>query len=217
MPGAGGAQRAAKRAEFIERAPEGATGGRQAVAALPQNNTTRIFFDYITGDLSTSQEHTVAVRLAPGVDISSAQNYFYALLNAMGSARFNTGWRVLRVRVQAANSNFSVPAILSTNLTNFVGTGGAATPTSEAVEWTYQGRSPTSGRRVDLSLYGVASISLNTQFRVSPTEAPWLTGAIAVLQDTEGQAFITIDGTPANWYPYLNWNYNSYWERELRS
>lgn len=186
------------------------------MAALPQNSTGRFLFDYITGGAPTSQEHTCAVRVTPDADASQPQADFLALLTAMGTARFATGWRVLRVRYQAAGTNFSVPLTLATALASFAGTGGTISPPNEAIESTYQGRSFVTGRRVDLSLYGVVGFALTTQYRLTAAEAPWLTGAVAAINAATTYSYRAIDGTVPTWYVYLNWNYNSYWERRLR-
>lgn len=187
------------------------------MAPLPQNSTARFFFDYVTGNAATSQEHTVQVRCSNETSPEDAQGAFLDLLNAMGTARFGNGWRVLRVRHQPAGTAFSVPVTLSASLAAFVGTGGAVSPPSEAIELTYQGRSFTSGRRGDLSLYGTVGYSLTTNYRLTPGEASWVGTAVAVLNSVESIVWRAIDGTRLTFYPYANWNYNSYWERKLRS
>lgn len=187
------------------------------MAPLPQNSTARYFFDYVTGNAATSQEHTVQMRVANPVTDVSAQDGFLALLNAMGTARFGNGWRVLRVRYQASGSDFSVPIALTASLAAFVGTGGAVSPPSEAIELTFQGRSRVSGRRGDLSLYGTVGYSLTTNYRLTPGEASWVGAAVLELNQAEAGLWLAIDSTGLEWYPYANWNYNSYWERKLRS
>jgi len=187
------------------------------VAPLPANATARFFFDYVTGNAATSQEHTVQVRCSNETSPEDAQTAFLALLNAMGTARFGNGWRVLRVRYQPAGTDFSIPVYMSPTLAAFVGTGGAVTPPNEALELTFQGRSFTSGRRGDLSLYGTAGYNLSTNYRLTPGEAPWVQTAVDVLNSVETIVWRAIDGTRLTFYPYANWNFNSYWERKLRS
>lgn len=187
------------------------------MAQLPQNSTARYFFDYVTGNAATSQEHTVQMRVANPVTDVAAQDGFLALLNAIGTARFGNGWRVLRVRYQASGSDFSVPIALTASLAAFVGTGGAVSPPSEAIELTFQGRSRVSGRRGDLSLYGTVGYSLTTNYRLTPGEASWVGAAVLELNNAAQGLWLAIDSTGLEWYPYANWNYNSYWERKLRS
>lgn len=187
------------------------------MAPLPQNATARYFFDYVTGNAATSQNHTVQVRCSNETTPEDAQEAFWSLLTAMGSARFGSGWRVIRVRYQAAGTDFSIPVTLGATLASFVGTGGNVSPPSEAIELTFQGRSFTSGRRGDLSLYGTVGYSLTTNYRLTPGEASWVGDAVAVLNSVETIVWRAVDGTRLTFYPYANWNYNSYWERKLRS
>ena len=186
------------------------------MASLPQNSTARYFFDYVTGNTATSQEHTAAMRVTTATSETTAQGGFLDLLTAMGPARFATGWRILRVRFQGAGQGFSVPLALTPALAAWVGTGGPISPPNEAIELTYQGRSYASGRRGDVSLYGVLGFSLTTNYRITPGEAAWVGTAVGVLNASEAPLWIAIDGSELTWYPYANWNYNSYWERQLR-
>jgi hypothetical protein len=187
------------------------------VAPLPQNSTARYFFDYVTGNAATSREHTAQMRCSNATSESAAQEGFWALLDAMGTARFGSGWRVIRVRYQPAGVDFSVPVALNATLASFIGTGGNISPPSEAIELTFQGRSFASGRRGDVSLYGTVGYSLTTNYRLTPGEATWVAAAVAVLNAAESDLWRAIDGSRLTWYPYANWNYNSYWERKLRS
>lgn len=194
------------------------------MAPLPQNNTARILFDYVTGNSSTSVEHTVAVRYDPlTTPAGNMQGHFYSVLNALGPGRFRVGWRVVRVRTQAAGANFSLPTDIIPPLDTFVGTLATGyVPRVEAVESTFQGRSFTSGRRVDFSLYRAAG-DAEANFRVPGGEAginAAVTNVVTTLNGftLDGQdAFITIDGSPATWYNYMNEQYNSYWEEQLRT
>jgi hypothetical protein len=84
------------------------------------------------------------------------------------------------------------------------------------------GRSPTTGRRSRLSLYGTSLLNENfpPDFRLDVGNAGY--GAVAAAIDVlnsapgEGTSFRSIDGSPVVWYEYANANYNSYWERRIR-
>lgn len=190
------------------------------MAPLPANNTHRAFFDYVTGNSTTSREHTVAVRYDPArVDVADVQTRFLAVLQALTAANFRQGWRVIRVRIQAAGTNFSTPVSVISGLASFLGT--ATTPTYnarvEAVEWTMQGRSVSTGRRVDISLY-TALADATGNFRYTAADLSQVTATITALNtQSAAGAFLTIDGTAANWYAYFNANYNSYWESRSRT
>lgn len=192
------------------------------MAPLPTNGTARVFVDYITRT-SGGLEHTLQVRyVGPADGGQAAQQAVLNLLTALGPANFNEGWQVLRVRVAPVGSNFSVPVALLPGLDAFVGTD--ATPLAryqEALEVTFQGRSPLSGRRVDISLYGLTAWSTNfpEDFRVPAAGANWVALAVAALESgvSDNNTFFAIDGTAPIWQPYANLNFNSYWERRLRS
>lgn len=192
------------------------------MAPLPQNNTARLFFDYVTGNLVTSQEHTFAVRMSGSQgDIANVQERVRTVLAGMGSNSFRVDWRILGVRFQAAGTDFSNPVTLIPNLASFVGTGNPAYDARvEAVEDTFQGRSTTSGRRVDFSLYRALTDA--------PSNFRWLGGttgfqaavraAVTALNASVALgAFLAIDGSAVVWRDYLNANYNSYWERRIRT
>lgn len=192
------------------------------MAPLNPNTSGRVYFDYVTGDQATSQEHTIMMRfgVGPGFDLGDAQDEFLAFLSSYGAIEFADGWRVLGVRLSQPLQDISLPFSLTPGLAAFVGTGGTISPSEEAREWTHQGRSFTSGRRVDLSLYGLV-LSDPPNFRVvgGPGTFPTKVATAAsnlTLQSAAGY-FTAIDGSPATWYPYLNMNYNSYWERRIRS
>ena len=192
------------------------------MTALPQNNTNRLFIDYVTGTSATSVEHTMAVRMLNGVTVTQAQNAVAGFLISLGEGNLRQGWRVLRVRYQAAGTAFSVPQVIEDELFGILGTySGDYSPRFEAVEDTFQGRSFSTGRRVDLSIYRAASDAVSN-FRVNAGEAgfPAAVGAASAFLNSAVAApgaFVCIDGTQPVWYTYLNMNYNSYWERRIRT
>lgn len=179
-----------------------------------------MFVDYVTGNAATSTEHTFQVRFGgDGVVADDAQNFAYNLLNSIGAATFVAGWRVIRVRAQAANADFSLPVPVIPLLAGFAGTSAGAYPQNrEAEEWTFQGRSQVTGRKVDISLYGIAT-SFPTNFRLPAggSSPAWVAAAVNQLNNVAfADVGLAIDGTKPLWYQYVNANYNSYWEREKR-
>lgn len=192
------------------------------MAPLNPNTTGRVYFDYVTGNLATSQEHTVMMRFAvgSGFNLGDAQEEFLSILTAFGVAEFATGWRVTGVRLSQPLQDISLPFALIPSLAAFVGTGGALGPSQEAREWTMQGRSFTSGRRVDFSFYGILEADpANFRINAGGSGFPALV-ALAQQRLTASSLagyWVAIDGSAATWYGYLNMNYNSYWERRIRS
>lgn len=190
------------------------------MAPLLPNSTARMFYDYITADSAAGGvEHTLMVRfVGTEAQYPDVHQEVTDLFTAIGAARFQSGWKFLRARVSAVDSNISLPTVLPPGLATFVGNAGDNPRYFEAVEATFQGRSPTTGRRVDISLYGMAGISTNDFYRVQVGNAnyAWLGPAVAAL-NAATIGFRAIGGSEASWYPYLNLNFNSYWERRLRA
>lgn len=188
------------------------------LAPVADNNTDCWYLDYYTGHATTGVEHTWRMRLPPTAGVDGASGVFYHLLNAIGAANFWTGWKPLRMRYRASGSNFTVPAGMGASLSAFVGTGAMTNYTSsfEAVEHTVQGRSPSTGRRVDYSLYGIKLGGMPGAFRyLSSAGAPY-TNWIAA-HATLPTLVLTRDGSSATFYPYVNLNFNSYWETRIRT
>lgn len=190
------------------------------MAPLPPNTTARVFFDYVTAN-TAGVEHTVAWRMPEAVtEPEDVQAAFADFLTALGAATLRVGWRVLRARYQEPLSDFSFPVPLITALETFVGTSAVSFPTNrEAEEWTWQGRSPSTGRRVDFSLYGITSAPpTNFRYPAGGASPAWVAATVNALQsfDLNGVPGV-IDGSVATWYRYVNFNANSYWERRLRT
>lgn len=182
---------------------------------LPDNNTARTWFQYTTGDGIASQTHEIMFRfnqaLAAPEDAGAA---LLAVLQSYGPGSFRVGWRVLAQRWSAAQSAFSVPVQPDPSLLAFVGTGSSAAYQArwEAVEDTLVGRSLTSGRKARLSLFR-ANGEADATFRF-----PMGAGLQTALSQGSGSGFILcIDGSAPSWYTYVNQNYNSYWEGEIRN
>lgn len=192
------------------------------MAPLPQNNTALMYFDYTTGNTSTSQEHTFVVRtreVLTATQIANVQAAAGALLTGITPGNLRQGWKVIRARKQDAGANFSLPVPLDAFLTAFVGTGPSSSVASaEALEWSFQGRSQTSGRRASVSIYGLV-LGIPATLRLDAVGTGWVGSAVGALNDASEASvgWDAIDGTQVSWYPYVNANYNSYWERELRS
>lgn len=182
---------------------------------LPANNTARVWFRYVTNSGTTAQTHEVMWRANLGdFTIGDVGTNFLDLLTAIGASNFRTGWRVLSGRYSPAGAVFSVPAVLPAALLAFTGTGTSAGYRLpwEAVQDVFVGRSLSSGRKVSFSLFRAAGEADDT-FRYG------MPGAVqtALSTGSGNGAPLAIDGTNPSWYTYTNQNYNSYWERELRS
>lgn len=186
-----------------------------------QNLTTRWYFDYITGsDAVKARRHTAMVRTAFDSTATSTdvQNKFLSVLNAIGPGGFRLGWTITGVRRSAANTTFSVPVTVIAGLAAFTGTVAytAWVLSAEAIELRFQGRSPTTGVKTHFSLYGVGNNSI-ADFRATTSESTGITNVVTVLNAASAPLLVAGDNTVPVWYPYGNYNYNSYWEGELRT
>lgn len=190
------------------------------MAPLPANGTTRFFYDYVTGSGPFAKEHTLIQRVTgtPDTDAETPQLALSDFLDSIGEGIFALGWQILRVRVQAAGTNFSLPVTMLTELQNFEGSASAIAAPDEAREWTWQGRSQTSGRHVDFSLYGLNAILPATfRYEAGGSSPAWVAASVASLNANNANFFKAIDNSPAVWYQYVNANFNSYWESEIRN
>lgn len=180
------------------------------MAPLPANNTDVLFLDYTTG----RREHTMQLRFAAG-GLGVAETVLGEFLDALQLVLVNT-WRVLGGRVRLEGSNITLPTTLSSNLVNFE--GGSNTPlgeVNEPREWVWSGRGAATGRRVDISVYGIVIDTPASYRYLHASAAPSLGAARGVLE-SELLAPISIGGDRAIWYGYTNVNYNSYWETRAR-
>lgn len=186
------------------------------MAPLPQNSTNRMFYDYIsqTGGV----EHTFACRFADGLTHTQVHEQVYQFLSAGTTSQFLTGWQMVRARVQNAGTNFTTPVVLSPDLSGFVGTGGAVADWLEPLEVRFVGRAFASGRRATVPLFGLAGINASSNYRIEFPDAAYVNlGAMWAELDSQSTTFVAIDGNAVTYYPYVDWQFNSYWEREVRS
>jgi hypothetical protein len=193
------------------------------MAPIAENLTHRIFFDYVTGVVAgTSKQHTICWRLNESVTpedaISSAQGRMLALLGNIQPAAFRAGWAVEGVRFSVAGTDISLPVDVDAALAAFVGTSVEAgwNPSSEAIQYRMEGRSPTTGVRTSMSLYGVYYPTVDADFRITPSQGSFVSDWRNALTEIGGPPLVCRDGSAVNWYNYINTQYNSYWERRIR-
>lgn len=185
---------------------------------LPANNTNRLFVDYFTGGDGVGVEHTLSVRyIGNAAAWGTAQLEVLALLSAIGEERFWNGWVPLRARYQEANTVITLPCELYAELAAFTGTGGAIVRRMDPYEARFVGRSPSTGRRVSLSVYGINFTQPDDNYRVNAGDsgASYVAAAVAALNGAT-TVFAAVDGTRATWYSYMNVQFNSYWEKRAR-
>lgn len=174
------------------------------MAPLAVDNTQRFFLDYSTTNLS----HTMMVRTTTptsGGAFSSFMNAFLTALAPELSLITIDGARVAQI-----NTNVSIPIVWSGAAT--YGTG------SEPLNFrprqlAFLGRT-ANGRRARLFVYGGDFTSPN-DFRITRAANANIDAAYDVLE-LNPQFFAAIDGLATVKYGYVDVNFNSYWEREVR-
>lgn len=181
---------------------------------LPENNTERIFVAYTTG----RNEHEFVMRVADGV---SPTFYFDAINNFLSPLLpiLPNQWQITGARRQEKNSLFSLPIDIP-GLEEYKGTNAAALLAAELeprqTKWT--GRSLSTGRNVNVGLYGLIYNTPTTYRFVVPADNVPMGNARAGLDDASfGGLFVAIDGANVSWKNYTNVQFNSYWETRARA
>lgn len=180
------------------------------MAPLPQNNTGRLWVDY----LANSRQHTIMFRFGgaglPTVTFQDGVNDFFEVNGFI----MPTDWTFLGARVAVAGSDISNPFALG--VTPF---SGDVTPNlAEAPAYvSYVGRSST-GRRGRLFLLGAGlspagDTGIYNNYRATTAESAAVQTVINVLNAFDPLA---IDGNAIVWNNYANLGYHSYWQKELR-
>lgn len=177
------------------------------MAPLPQNNTSRLFLDYQVGP----DQHTLSLRYAEGVVTpATVMTRLDSILDVIGPAMYLMN--VVAVRKQVQGSNVSTPLAWTGNASYG---SGAIDNWKRTLETRWIGRS-ADGRKTSFSLYGVNwNPTLGYRVYTSGNAAIATIDGILATMALAGE-FITISGNPAEPYPYVDLNYNSYWEHEVR-
>lgn len=191
------------------------------MAPLPDTNTGRAWIDYHTGGGVTSQQHSVMIRFNTdtGGNFAGALSVLGLILTSVGAGNYFTGWQADSARYALPGSAISLPAPLPAGLASFVGTGQAvATLAEQAREVKFVGRGPFTGRKVNFSLYGLNNAQFAAaDFRIDRSAENFVGDVLDVIEEMDTGYLVTIGLDRATYYEYANWQYNSYWEGELRT
>lgn len=178
------------------------------MAPLPHNNTNIYYVDYTFG---AGQSHTFQVRYKDPETLLGIGSRIGAYLDDLVAIR-PPSWTITGARYQLAGTNFSLatdpPAILP-------GTAAELSGINYPGYVDFVGRGITSGRRVRWTLFGL-NFAVPADYRFSPGEQADLTTVLTALRAGIPDGFITVGGDEAAYYPYVNFGFNSYWEREQR-
>lgn len=177
------------------------------MAPLPPSNTARVYWDYHDGQ----NEHTLTVRYAPSASIDEASDRIVAFLEALEPELYLLTHRGFRA--SATGSNISVPATWNGDLT--YGTG-AMPAVSAPRQFCWLARS-TGGRRVRWFMWGCKPETPATYRFASGVNATLDAARLALVAGQANGVFLSIDGFNPVTYPYVDVNFNSYYEEKARS
>jgi hypothetical protein len=179
------------------------------MAPLPENNTNRLFVDY-EGDFGTRQ---MQFRVNDGIAPAEAVTRVSIFLADSVAPYWFPAVSVTGMRWQAANALFSLPV-------GNPSVPGEGTGTQDPRDYprfvSVGGRGITSGRRVRLTVFGIA-VGVSNNYRLENAETPVVNAILAGLASltTLGCWRTIANDNPVN-YGYLNAGYNSYHQRKAR-
>lgn len=177
------------------------------MAPLPANNTAVYFVDYYDG----INAHTLQNRYNEGeVTIDQAGLMLDAFFTAIDNLLYEI--TILGARNREANSTVTYGVIWPGAETYGSGAQPAVTAPRET-RWV--GRSGT-GRRVSFSVYG-GKYTTPDNFRILAADnADVLAGIVAIDDAVTNNGMRPIDLSNQQMKPYVDVNFNSYWERAAR-
>lgn len=177
------------------------------MAPLPPNGTARVWVDYSDG----INDHSLMVRYdAEVTDASTALSAADAFLAALSPQLYLL--TVTGARAQAAGTHISFPVVWDGDDTY----GSGAMPGALAPrQLCFLGRT-AGGRRVRWFVFG-SKMDTPADFRFDLDDDASLENAYNIIVGSQlVGAFIAIDGAnPVN-YPYVDVNFNSYYEEKAR-
>jgi hypothetical protein len=176
------------------------------MAALPPENTRRIWVEYFDG----VNNHEVMLRGDTDTTVGELMEVAHDFFTALEPKLYVI--TIIGVRYAETGSTISNPEVWTGDPS--YGTG--AMPAINAPrEIAFEGRSP-DGRLVSYSMFG-SSVSTPADYRFSLGEDADLDNARNVLSVAHAAGILcTISGSSAILKTYINFNFNSYWEREAR-
>lgn len=174
------------------------------MAPLPPNSTGRLFIEYT----SVGQEHVAILRLGTSSTFSDANTVYDAIAPLMAATMDNND-NITGARYAAPGSNLSFPV----SVTPHAGTQLVSqVPGEKPSFYSFTGRS-TGGRRVRFTVFTPWVNGETDGFRDDTPHA----NLQDILDELQSNALITaIDGGSPIWNTYVNYGYNSYFQRKQR-
>jgi len=176
------------------------------MAPLPPESTARAWIDYTNG----TDEHQVMFRYPPSLGTASLFVIVDEWLTAMDPIMYEI--TILGARAAATGSTISFP-VTWTGASTY---GDGAMPTNVApIEYRFEGRS-SDGRRASWSMFS-GKLAIPATYRYLTADNVNVANAYAVLSTAAlADDILTIGGLGPLVYPYMNYQFNSYWETNRR-
>lgn len=176
------------------------------MAAISPLNTPRLWVDYNDGN----HDHSIMVRFVLASGVGAAMTVVHNLFTGLSGALYAI--TILGARMSFADSPVSFPVVWSGDPS--YGTGVQPAP-SAPLELCYVGRT-LNGVMGKWFVYG-CSLGVPDEFRFFPGDNAALdSGRGAISDGVAGGTVVAIDGAQPNVYPYINIQFNSYWESQAR-
>lgn len=175
------------------------------MAPLPFNNTNVLFVDYNT----QGEDHTLLCRFDADDTGADAMTAVDGFLDAISGAIGLTS--ILGARVQLLGTDVSFD-VTWTGATAYGDGIGDHYQSAQFYDWV--GRSP-GGRRARVAVFGAQNLQNGDDYRSNLGEDAALDAGITFLQ-SQGSAFLAIDGQVPIWKNYVNMGVNAYWRNKIR-
>lgn len=176
---------------------------------LPPESTRRVYIVYTSG----GEEHTMSIRIPPGVSGGTLDDYLNEVITAM-LPLMSTADTVIRVDDSAAGSNIRFPLFP----VGLAGTGGTPTINDQTksafMSMTGKG---SDGRLVSVSFYYPDAANFaDTRVALGVLGTAQTDWYNAVGFSSTGLSPRTIGGASPTWNAYVNIARSAYWQREFR-
>jgi len=169
-------------------------------------NTPRLWVDYNDG----VHDHSLMIRFLLAAGASAAMGVAHNLFQALDGSLYTIS--ILGARMAFADSPVSNPVTWSGDAT--YGTG-ALPPAGAPKELCFVGRT-ANGVMAKWFVYG-SSAAVPDSYRFFPGDVGNLDAGVAAIRaGVTGGIVIAIDGAAPSVYPYINVQFNSYWESQAR-
>lgn len=174
--------------------------------ALPVETTARTWVHYTNG----TDEHVVMFRHPDALSLTALNVYIDQWLAALDPIIYEI--TILGERQAASGSTVSNPVVWDGSATY----GDGAMPTNAApIEYRFEGRA-NDGRRASWSMFS-GKLAIPSTYRYLTSDNVNVANAFSSLDNmADNGDLLVISGEVPVIYPYMNYQFNSYWETNRR-